>query len=79
MSIATGWANTECRSYEFKDPTGQDPDAALQETKSSWRRRRGSAIPLTETEHQQMREMVQKMVEAENVADMEARKKAEIN
>lgn len=73
---ATGWQNTECRSYEFKDPTGEDPDAKLQETKSSWRRRRGSAVGLTDTEHRQMRQVVQDMVEEENRVDLEAREKA---
>ena len=61
--VSTGWKNAEYRSYEFKDPTYADPDAALQETKSSWRQRRGSAIPLTETEHKQIREVIQKYVE----------------
>ncbi|KAH7029530.1 histidine phosphatase superfamily, partial [Microdochium trichocladiopsis] len=52
----TGWFNTELRSYEFADPSGQDPNASLQETKPSWRRRRGSQAPLTATEQVQMRE-----------------------
>ncbi|OTB09531.1 hypothetical protein M426DRAFT_316076 [Hypoxylon sp. CI-4A] len=55
----TGWENTELRSYEFEDPTGQDPDASLKEIQSSWRRRRGSAIPLTETEQLQLRQAFQ--------------------
>ncbi|KAH6647921.1 phosphoglycerate mutase [Truncatella angustata] len=73
---ATGWANTEYRSYVFKDPTGADPDALLQETRPSWRERRGSAIPLTETENMEARSVVQKMVEGENATDMEARSRA---
>ncbi|CCF34785.1 CtnF protein, partial [Colletotrichum higginsianum] len=38
---ATGWENTEFRSYEFADPTGQDPNAFLTETQESWERRQG--------------------------------------
>ena len=52
----TGWVNTELRSYEFADASGQDPNASLRETKPSWRRRRGSEVPLTATEQVQMRE-----------------------
>ncbi|KAI5866270.1 phosphoglycerate mutase-like protein [Durotheca rogersii] len=55
----TGWSNTELRSYTFKDATGQDPDASLVETQKSWRRRRGSATPLTETEQVEMRHIFQ--------------------
>jgi hypothetical protein len=53
--LGTGWQNTEYRSYEFDDPEGEDPEARIHETKTSWRRRRGSAIGLTPTEQQQMR------------------------
>ncbi|KAK9415100.1 putative Phosphoglycerate mutase-like protein [Seiridium unicorne] len=73
---ATGWKNTECRSYEFKDPSGADPEAALQELESSWEQRRGSQVALTDTENREMRDILQKMLEAENAADMEARAKA---
>ncbi|KAI1380375.1 phosphoglycerate mutase-like protein [Hypoxylon crocopeplum] len=52
----TGWSNTELRSYEFEDPSGQDPNATLKEIQPSWRRRRGSAIPLTETEQRELQE-----------------------
>ncbi|KAI2628776.1 phosphoglycerate mutase-like protein [Hypoxylon sp. NC1633] len=55
----TGWENTELRSYEFEDPTGQDPDAYLKEIQQSWRRRRGSAIPLTETEQLELAQAFQ--------------------
>lgn len=53
--MGTGWENTECRSYEFVAPDGEDADAKLKETNSSWRRRRGSAIGLTETEQMEIR------------------------
>ncbi|KAI0169013.1 phosphoglycerate mutase-like protein [Hypoxylon sp. FL1284] len=56
LERGTGWNNTELRSYEFANPTGQDPDASLKETKPSWRRRRGSAIPLTDTEQIQIQQ-----------------------
>ncbi|KAF6819306.1 phosphoglycerate mutase family protein [Colletotrichum sojae] len=38
---ATGWKNTEFRSYTFADETGEDPEALLVETEESWRRRQG--------------------------------------
>lgn len=56
MRLGTGWSNTECRAYEFADPTYQDSGASLKETATSWRERRGSAGPLTATEQAQMRE-----------------------
>ncbi|KAI0123145.1 phosphoglycerate mutase [Xylariales sp. AK1849] len=62
-SRGTGWKNAEFRSYEFKDPTFVDPEAALQETNFSWRQRRGSMVPLTETEQAQLRATIQKHVE----------------
>ncbi|RKU49108.1 hypothetical protein DL546_006711 [Coniochaeta pulveracea] len=54
-SKGTGWENTEYRSYEFADPSGQDPDATIRETSPSWRRRRGSEVPLTEQEQMELR------------------------
>ncbi|KAI1147715.1 histidine phosphatase superfamily [Nemania diffusa] len=51
----TGWENTEYRSYEFVDKTGQDPNASLEELPESRRRRQGSEIPLTDTEKSEMR------------------------
>ncbi|KAH9908451.1 phosphoglycerate mutase [Xylariomycetidae sp. FL2044] len=63
LGRGTGWKNAEFRSYEFRDPTFEDPEAALQETDSSWRQRRGSAVRLTETEQAQLRAAVQKHVE----------------
>ncbi|KAI1644162.1 phosphoglycerate mutase-like protein [Daldinia loculata] len=65
LERGTGWDNTEIRSYEFKDPTGQDPEATLKETQPSWRRRRGSAIPLTETEQMQIRQAFQTALKEE--------------
>jgi hypothetical protein len=61
----TGWANTEYRTYEFADPSGKDENASLKETRPSWRRRRGSAIPLTETEQRELRAVEQKHLEKE--------------
>ncbi|EON99762.1 putative phosphoglycerate mutase family protein [Phaeoacremonium minimum UCRPA7] len=61
----TGWQNTEYRSYEFVDPEGDDDVASLRETKPSWRRRRGSAIGLTETEQRELRAVVTRQMEEE--------------
>ncbi|KAK4043103.1 histidine phosphatase superfamily [Parachaetomium inaequale] len=57
----TGWANTEWRSYEFVDGLEGDTDgeARLRETGGSWRRRRGSATGLTETEQMELRVAVE--------------------
>ncbi|KAI1847601.1 hypothetical protein JX265_000852 [Neoarthrinium moseri] len=60
----TGWENTQCRSYEFRDATLKDPDAALRELQSSWRQRRGDAIPLTDTEQRQARAAFSHNIEA---------------
>ena len=60
----TGWENTEWRSYEFVEVEG-DTDAALRETRVSWRRRRGSAIGLTETEQMELRAVAQGQLEEE--------------
>ncbi len=64
-SRGTGWDNTEYRSYEFVDPSGEDPEARLRETNVSWRRRRGSAKGLTETEQQQLKVVLQRKMQAE--------------
>ena len=61
----TGWENTEFRTYEFVDPSGNDKNASLRETRPSWRRRRGSEIPLTETEQRELRAVEQKHLEKE--------------
>lgn len=65
----TGWENTEWRSYEFIEPTGNDDEASIRETEESWRRRRGSAKPLGETEQQQARAAV---IESMRVAWLES-------
>lgn len=65
FTIGTGWHNTEYRSYEFINPGADDQQASLRETHSSWRRRRGSAIQLTETEQQQARSVVVNSMRAE--------------
>ena len=59
-TIATGWSNCEFRSYQFVDPTGQDEDAAIQETPESWRRRQGLQRVPTQTEQREMKAAVQK-------------------
>lgn len=56
----TGWANTEYRTYEFVDPSGKDKSATLKESQPSWKSRRGSAIPLTETEQRELKAVEQK-------------------
>ncbi len=61
----TGWDNTEWRSYEFVEAEGGDADAALRETRVSWRRRRGSAIGLTETEQMELRAVAKEHLEGE--------------
>ncbi|KAI1768581.1 phosphoglycerate mutase-like protein [Hypoxylon sp. FL1150] len=71
LERGTGWDNTELRSYVFEDPTGQDPNASLKETNPSWRRRRGSAIPLTETEQTQIQQAFQARL-AEETKNREA-------
>lgn len=76
LSRGTGWMNTEWRSYEFvHDGTGKDEDeeASIIETEGSWKRRRGSEVPLTETERRELRavliEGVQKQLDAMEVAN----------
>ncbi|KAI1826689.1 phosphoglycerate mutase-like protein [Xylaria intraflava] len=51
----TGWSNTEYRSYEFVDKTGQDPNASLWELPESRRRREAFKIPPTGVEMREMR------------------------
>ncbi|KAI1444389.1 phosphoglycerate mutase-like protein [Annulohypoxylon stygium] len=77
LEKGTGWENTELRSYEFEDPTGKDPEASLKETQTSWRRRRGSAIPLTETEQLQIRQAFRALLNEMNQTDEEKRAKSE--
>jgi broad specificity phosphatase PhoE len=64
-SKGTGWENTEYRTYEFVDPSGNDPNATLRETNPSWRRRRGSSIPLTEQEQMELRSLEAKRIQKE--------------
>lgn len=80
----TGWQNTEWRSYEFVDEgareggEGEEEDEArLRETNVSWRRRRGSAVGLTETEQMELRIVIEKSIEAEWGANGENGKKGE--
>lgn len=61
----TGWKNTEYGTYEFADPSGEDEEARLKETRQSWRRRRGSAMGLTETEQRELRAVFGKMLAEE--------------
>ncbi|KAK3295141.1 histidine phosphatase superfamily [Chaetomium fimeti] len=71
----TGWVNTEWRSYEFVEGAGGsgdgDGEAALRETGESWRRRRGSAAGLTETEQMELRAAVEGSLVEEWGADGE--------
>ncbi|GAB1315710.1 hypothetical protein MFIFM68171_05920 [Madurella fahalii] len=64
MQKGTGWENTEWRSYEFANGE-EDEEARLRETEVSWRRRRGSAKGLTETEQMELRMAIGKAMEEE--------------
>ncbi|KAL1840318.1 hypothetical protein VTJ49DRAFT_571 [Mycothermus thermophilus] len=58
VQAGTGWGNCEWRMYEFvqdEGEQGEDGEARLRETRESWRRRRGSATGLTETEQMELR------------------------
>ncbi|KAI0204542.1 phosphoglycerate mutase-like protein [Astrocystis sublimbata] len=61
----TGWVNTEYRSYEFADKTGQDPNASLVELPESCRRRKGSEVALTDAEKREWRAAYDEMFEEE--------------
>lgn len=53
----------------------------LQETKPSWRQRRGSAIPLTETEQRELYQPLRQLLETDEAAwrkEREAREKAQV-
>ncbi|KAI6362213.1 hypothetical protein MCOR25_006285 [Pyricularia grisea] len=65
INNSTGWQNTEWRSYEFADSSGQDSQASLKETKESRERRRGTAIPLTETEQRELKAVLWRGVKEE--------------
>ncbi|KAK1238331.1 hypothetical protein MKX07_006477 [Trichoderma sp. CBMAI-0711] len=54
----TSWTNCEFRTYQFVDPTGQDPDAQLRETDESWRRRHGSLKVPTAEEQRELRQLM---------------------
>ena len=58
----TGWRNVEYRSYHFVDEEGDN--ASVEETTVSRDRRRGSEIPLTETEQLKLKESVKESYEA---------------
>ncbi|KAK1994430.1 phosphoglycerate mutase [Colletotrichum falcatum] len=53
---ATGWENTEYRSYEFADLTGKDPIASLKETQESWERRQGESARPTPEQQAELRQ-----------------------
>ncbi|KAK0667529.1 histidine phosphatase superfamily [Cercophora samala] len=59
----TGWGNTEWRTYEVTEEG--DGGVRLRETGESWRRRRGSAVGLTETEQMELRAAFAGAVERE--------------
>lgn len=52
LNKGTGWGNTEWRSYEFVVTEAEN--VRLKETEESWRKRKGSAKPWTETEQLEM-------------------------
>ncbi|RFU79473.1 phosphoglycerate mutase family [Trichoderma arundinaceum] len=54
----TSWKNCEYRTFQFVDPTGQDPDAELRETEESWRRRHGTLEVPTAEEQRELRQMM---------------------
>ncbi|KAH6605631.1 phosphoglycerate mutase family [Trichoderma cornu-damae] len=54
----TSWKNCEYRTFQFVDPTGQDPDAELRETEESWRQRHGSLRVPTAEEQQELRQIM---------------------
>ena len=56
--IGTGWANTEFRSYQFTEETGDN--ASIVETAFSRERRRGTEKPLSKTEQMELRETTHK-------------------
>lgn len=56
LTQVTGWANAECRSYEFENLSGGDEDdAILKETEESCERRKGHFTPVSETEKEQIK------------------------
>lgn len=59
-TTGTGWANTEFRSYEFIDATGEDGNASVQETRESRERRRGTEKPLSADEQRELRASAEK-------------------
>lgn len=58
FKIGTGWSNTEFRSYQFSNETGDD--TSLVETKASRDGRRGTEKPLSKTEQMELREITNK-------------------
>ncbi|KAL2115950.1 hypothetical protein VTJ04DRAFT_10205 [Mycothermus thermophilus] len=83
VSRGTGWGNCEWRMYEFlrqgggdgKEEEQEDEEARLVETRESWRRRRGSAAGLTETEQMELRGLVGKRLVEEWGVDEEEEEK----
>lgn len=60
-TLATGWSNCMCRSYQFAEALDDEDDVRLVETKESWGRREpASKQPLTATEQREIRAVVQK-------------------
>jgi hypothetical protein len=59
-TTATSWKNCEYRSFQFIDPTGQDPIAEIRETDESWRRRHGSLKVPTAEEQRELRQMMER-------------------
>ncbi|KAH7367491.1 phosphoglycerate mutase family protein [Plectosphaerella cucumerina] len=51
----TAWENCEFRSYQFVDPTGQDPNAHIRETQESWAARLKDKTFPTDEEQAELR------------------------
>ena len=56
--VGTGWANVECRSFEFAVEGGEN--ASIVETHRSRESRRGTEKPLSQTERMELREIAKK-------------------
>ncbi|KAH7169973.1 phosphoglycerate mutase [Dactylonectria macrodidyma] len=57
LARATGWENTEFRSFQFSAVEGCGPVPSLIETDASWKRRHGSSPRPTPKEQEKLREV----------------------
>ena len=69
--VGTGWANVEFRSYHFAEEQGDN--ASIIETDHSRTLRRGTEIPLTQTEQLELRETAKKTWEDGGYHPIEAK------